>query len=178
MTGYQELVTKIGDETVISVGILSDTHLYSANASFKKQCSRAFNGCEVIIHAGDLTDISILQAFPGKEIHAVCGNTCNRSVQQVLPREKEILLGGYSIAITHGTGPRHNIEDRVFDRFPTADCIIFGHSHLPICRKIGSTLIINPVSFQATGRYGAGHSYGLLQIDSSGLSASLHTLSG
>lgn len=162
---------------MISVGILSDTHLYSATSSFQQQCSRAFNGCEVIIHAGDLTDISILQAFSGKEIHAVCGNTCNRSVQQVLPREKVITLKGYTIAITHGTGPRHNIEDRVYDRFPTADCIIFGHSHLPLCKKLGSTLLINPGSFQATGRYGAGPSYGLLQIDSSGLSASLHTLS-
>lgn len=137
----------------------------------------AFDGCDVIIHAGDLTDISILRAFSGKDIHAVCGNTCNQSVQKVLPREKEIVLGGYGIAITHGTGPRHNIEDRVYDRFPTADCIIFGHSHLPVCRKVGSTLLINPGSFQTSGRYGAGPSYGLLRIEPAGLSASLHTLS-
>lgn len=159
------------------VGILSDTHLHSATTSFQRQCSKAFNGCDVIIHAGDLTDISILHAFSGKEVHAVCGNTCNRFVHQLLPREKLIVIGGYTIAITHGTGPRHNIEDRVFDSFPAADCIIFGHSHSPVCRKIGSTLLLNPGSFQATGRYGTGPSYGLLQIEPTGLTASLHTLS-
>ena len=140
-----------GEETVTTVGILSDTHLHSATTTFQRQCSKAFNGCEVIIHAGDLTDISILHAFSGKEIHAVCGNTCNRTVQQI------------SAAVRFGVSP--------------ADCIIFGHSHNPVCRKIGSTLLINPGSFQGAGRFGAGPSYGLLHIEPTGLAASLHTLS-
>lgn len=162
-----------------TVGILSDTHLQTINESFVRQCTTVFAGCDTIIHAGDLIDTAVLNAFKGKDIHAVCGNMCNRSTRTILPEEKQIVLEGYSIAITHGAGPKHNIEERVFDRFPTADCIVFGHTHMAVCRKIGSTLLINPGSFMGTGKYGAAGTYALLKIaenGSAGIKASIHTL--
>ena len=161
---------------MITVGILSDTHLAVVNESFIRQCTAAFAGCDTIIHAGDLTDVGILNAFKGKEVHAVCGNMCNRVTQMALQDKKHIILGGYSIAITHGAGPRHNIEERVFEQFPTADCIVFGHTHIAVCRTFGRTLLINPGSFLGTGRYGAAGTYALLKIDQNGLNASIHTL--
>lgn len=163
---------------MITVGILSDTHMDSANDSFVRQCVTAFAGCDVIIHAGDLTGLSVLTAFKGKETHAVCGNMCNLVTRQALPVKKQIVLSGYTIGITHGAGVRHNIEERVFDIFPAVDCIIFGHTHIPVCRKIGHTLLINPGSFRGTGRYGAAGTYGLLHIDDNGLNASIHSLPG
>lgn len=159
-----------------TVGILSDTHMDSSNELFLRQCTTAFAECDVIIHAGDLTGLSLLTAFKGKEIHAVCGNMCDQTVRQTLPVKKQIVLSGYTIGITHGAGPRHNIEERVFDMFPTVDCIIFGHTHIPVCRKIARTLLINPGSFRGTGRYGAAGTYGLLHIENNGLNASIHSL--
>lgn len=160
----------------MTVGILSDTHLQTISDPFKRQCLEAFSDCSVIIHAGDLIDSAILSSFAGRDVHAVCGNMCNRLTQHLLPKEKHILLEGYSIAITHGTGPRYNIEERVFEQFPDVDCIIFGHSHQPTCQRWGSTLLINPGSFQGTGRYGAGGTYGILTIDNDGLCATIHSL--
>jgi putative phosphoesterase len=160
---------------MIRVGILSDTHLQTNSEPFARQCAAAFAGCDTIIHAGDLTDISILRAFKGKDIHAVCGNMCNRDTRQLLPERKQIVLAGYSIGITHGAGPRHNIEERVFEQFPAADCIIFGHTHQPVCRRFGSTLLINPGSFSGTGRHGAAGTYALLTIDNNGLSGSIES---
>jgi putative phosphoesterase len=165
-----------GDKSMIMIGILSDTHMHSVNDSFLRQSAAAFSGCDIIIHAGDLTELSLLNAFKGKEIHAVCGNMCNSTTRQALPVEKQIIIAGYTIGITHGAGPRHNIEERVFGKYPTADCIIFGHTHTPVCKKIGHTLLINPGSFQGTGRYGAAGTYGLLHIDKNGLKATIHTL--
>jgi hypothetical protein len=162
-----------------TVGILSDTHIQTVTESFIRQCTTVFAGCDTIIHAGDLIDIAILNAFKGKDIHAVCGNMCNRNTRTVLPEKKQIVLGGYSIAITHGAGPKHNIEERVFDRFPAADCIVFGHTHMAVCRKIGNTLLINPGSFLGTGRYGAAGTYALLTIpgnDLIGIRGSIHSL--
>jgi uncharacterized protein len=161
---------------MIRVGILSDTHLQANSEPFMKQCAGAFAGCDTIIHAGDLVDMAILQAFKGKDIHAVCGNMCTRATRQVLPEAKHLVLAGYSIGITHGAGPRHNIEARVFEQFPAADCIIFGHTHQPVCRRFGNTLLLNPGSFSGTGRHGAAGSYALLTIDAKGLSASIHTV--
>ena len=161
---------------MITVGILSDTHLNEVSESFMRQCATTFAGCDTIIHAGDLTDVTILSAFKGKEIHAVCGNMCNNATRQVLPDKKQIILGGYTIAISHGAGPRHNIEERVFEQFPAADCIVFGHTHKAICQTFGRTLLINPGSFMGTGKYGASGTYALLYIDQNGLNASVFTL--
>jgi putative phosphoesterase len=161
---------------MISVGILSDTHLDVIDDSFRRLCAMAFAGCDTIIHAGDLVDIAILNVFKGKEVHAVYGNTCNRTTRQLLQEEKQIVIKGYSIAISHGAGPRHNIEERVFERFPTADCIVFGHSHRAVCQKFGSTLLINPGSFLGTGRYGAAGTYAILKIDTDGLNCSIYSL--
>ena len=164
---------------MIHVGILSDTHLEAPDQSFMKQCTAAFADCDTIIHAGDLTDAGILEAFKDKDIHAVCGNMCNMITRQILPLQKLIIVGGYSIGISHGAGPRHTIEERVLEQFPSADCIVFGHTHQAVCRRIGSTLLINPGSFSGTGRYGAAGTYALLTIDEKGLaplSAVLHTL--
>ncbi|MBU1567189.1 MAG: metallophosphatase family protein [Proteobacteria bacterium] len=159
------------------VGILSDTHMSSITDSFVRQCATAFNRCDAIIHAGDLTDVSILSAFSGKDIHAVSGNMCSWSTRQVLPEDKLIIIAGFSIGITHGAGPRHNIEDRMLIRFPTADCIIYGHTHLPACRRIGNTLLVNPGSFQGTGKHGFTGTYAILHLLDTGIQSSIHTLS-
>ncbi|WP_457576577.1 metallophosphoesterase family protein [Desulfomarina sp.] len=156
-----------------TIGILSDTHLSRTTKEFKKQCAVAFNGCDIIIHAGDLTDLSLLSAFPGKTIYGVHGNMCSLTAQQYLPEKREVTIEGFSIGICHGYGPRHNIEERMLDLFPGVDCIVYGHTHQPVCHLIGKTLIINPGSFQATGRYGAPGTYGLLIIEPNGLRGSI-----
>jgi len=161
---------------MIKVGILSDTHIASPSPQFIEQCRNAFRECEVIIHAGDLTDISILAAFEGKEVHGVHGNMCSNRVRQYLPSEMRVELGGYTIGITHGAGSRYNIEDRVYALFPDADCIVFGHSHIPLVQRYGSTLLVNPGSFLGTGLHGASGTYGLLEIRRGGLDATIHSL--
>lgn len=161
---------------MITLGILSDTHLQKINETFIKQCAAAFKGCDAIIHAGDLVDIAILEVFKGREVHAVRGNMCNRRARQLLPESKRIELAGYSIAISHGAGPGHNIEERVFNQFPDADCIVFGHTHQAVVHYFGRTLLLNPGSFSGTGRYGAAGTYALLTLDESGPKASIQTL--
>jgi uncharacterized protein len=158
------------------IGILSDTHISTITDDFLRQCAAAFDQCETVIHAGDLVDMSILSVFRGKEVHAVCGNSCNYATRQTLPEEKSICIDGFLIGITHGAGPGHTIEDRVFDRFPTADCIIYGHTHLASLHKIGNTLLVNPGSFQGTGKFGYNGTYAILQIFDRGIHPSIHTL--
>ncbi len=159
-----------------TVGILSDTHLSHCTDIFLEQVHRAFTDCTVIIHAGYLTDRSILDAFEGKVVHAVHGNMCTPHVQQMLPHNKLITLDGFHIGICHGAGLRSTIEERVWRLFPEADCIIYGHTHHPICEKKGGVLFINPGSFQSTGPYGAPATYALLHIDNSDINASIHSL--
>lgn len=99
------------------------------------------------------------------------------STRQSLPEEIVIVLDGFVIAITHGAGPKHTIEDRVLLRFPEAACIVFSHTHTPVCHKYGGTPLLNPGSFQGTGTYGAPGTYGILKLDATnGLDARIFTL--
>jgi putative phosphoesterase len=160
---------------MIKAGILSDTHLMNVNSRFAETANHCFTDCSVIIHAGDLTDISLLQVFADKEIFAVHGNMCNNSSYGVLPREKTFTLGGFTFGLTHGAGLGFDIEAALWDVFPEADCVIYGHTHRPVCHRIGDRLIINPGSFQATGRYGAPGTYAVLEVNKT-LRATIHEI--
>ena len=153
---------------MIRIGTLSDTHMNNCTDEFRRQAEMIFGECSIILHAGDLTDISILNAFSGKEVHAVHGNMCNSGTQKLLPISKLITIGGYRIGLYHGAwGPRPTIEERAWVLFPKADCIVYGHSHKAVCHRIGDALFINPGTFQSTGPHGAAGTYAILEIDDS-----------
>ena len=158
------------------IGILSDTHISTSTNSFERDNRLAFADCDVINHAGDLVDVSILKSFGAREVYAVHGNMCSHVTRMALPERRTVVLDGYLFAVSHGAGPRHNIEERVFNLFPEADCIIYGHTHTPVCHTIGKTLLLNPGSFMGTGTYGSSGTYGLVHIDDKGLHGSIHTL--
>lgn len=158
------------------IGILSDTHISSSTDTFMQDVSQAFSDCDIILHAGDLIDISIFKVFTDRQIYAVHGNMCNHITRMSLPEKRTFVIDGYLFGLCHGAGPRHNIEERMYNRFPEADCIIYGHTHTPVCHTIGTTLILNPGSFMGTGTYGAPGTYGILVIDKQGLHGSIQEL--
>lgn len=160
---------------MIKIGILSDTHLVRLNDHFQQQISHCFADMDMIFHAGDLTDISILQAFRDKEVHAVHGNMCHGAAKQSLPTKKVVQVGSFSIGLMHGMGARHDVEDYLIREFDQVDCIISGHTHRPVCHCLYDILFINPGSFSGTGRYGAPGTYATLDVGET-LVAAIHTV--
>ncbi|WP_073374781.1 metallophosphoesterase family protein [Desulfofustis glycolicus] len=156
------------------IGILSDTHRTSCDPAFTLAVMTAFQGCDTIAHAGDVTDARILAAFHGKRVYAVHGNMCTPSTRSLLPESLSFSVGGYLIALCHGHRADHDRAGYLLGRFPEADAIIFGHTHQPVIQNFGSTLLINPGSFRSTGRYGSPGNYALLTITETGLHAELH----
>jgi len=148
-----------------TIGILSDTHLSSASDPFRAQVAACFAETDIILHAGDLISLAVLEAFAGKNIFAVHGNMCDRAALKALPANRTIELAGFTIALTHGHGLGYgDLEDRLLMAFPEADCIVYGHTHRPICHRTGGILFINPGSFGPTGRHGGAGTYALLRI--------------
>ncbi len=148
---------------LIRAGVLSDTHLIQPDELFRKQIKQCFHTCEVIIHAGDLTNLSLLEVFSGKTLYAVHGNMCDSRVRSCHPQQLLFTLNGYTIGLTHGAQLGHDIEGALWNLFPEADCMIYGHTHKPACHYHGKTLVLNPGSFQATSRYGAPGTYAILE---------------
>jgi len=150
----------------LRIGILSDTHLTQPSELFDAQVKACFSEIPVILHAGDLTSSIILNALSGKEIHAVHGNMCDSSTRQTLPAVQKLTVGPFTIVLTHGYGyGYHDVEDGLYNEFGTADCIVYGHTHVPVCHRIGDVLFINPGSFCSTGRFGKPGTYAVLEID-------------
>lgn len=147
----------------IKAGILSDTHLLRADDAFIRLAGQCFADCEMIIHAGDLTSVAVLEAFAGKEIHAVHGNMCDASSSLALPTQTTFQLGGFTIGLTHGAGLGRDIEMQLWSLFPQADCMIYGHTHRPVCHRQGGVLFINPGTFRSTGPHGASGTYAILE---------------
>ncbi|MGL1931111.1 MAG: metallophosphatase family protein [Desulfotalea sp.] len=162
---------------MIKIGILSDTHISQITPVFLKNAKQAFADCSIIIHAGDLTDIAILEVFKGKQVFAVAGNICNYRTKLSLPEITSFSIDGKLFALCHGAnGPRHNIEERLFDIYPEADCIVYGHTHHAVCKQIAHTLYINPGSFTGTGTYGAPGTYAIAELSEGKITAKIMEL--
>ena len=150
----------------IRAGILSDTHLSRPNRDYLNAARQCFADCEVIIHAGDLTDISVLDAFTGKTVYGVRGNCCGRTSCTALPKERNFQLGNFTVGLMHGNRLGRyadTIESGLWDAFPDADCVIYGHTHEPVCRQVAGKLIINPGAFQISSWHGTPASYAILE---------------
>ena len=139
---------------MITIGVLSDTHLNEPDKWFREKAQRCFADADMILHAGDLTSLSVLDVFAEKTVHTVYGNMCGPKTRATLPASKIIEVGNFRLALVHGYGYMPNIEDRLFDAFAPIDCIVYGHTHKPVCNRYGPTLIVNPGSFTITGTYG------------------------
>lgn len=138
---------------MITIGVLSDTHLLEPDKWFKKKAALCFADADMIFHAGDLTSLSVLDVFGGKTVHAVHGNMCGSKTRDSLPASKIVTAGNFRLALVHGAGYLYNIEDKLFDIFAPIDCIVYGHTHKAVCRRYGPTLMVNPGSFTSTGTY-------------------------
>jgi putative phosphoesterase len=148
---------------LIRAGVLSDTHLTRADARFRQLIQRCFHDCDLIIHAGDLTDLSVLDVFAGKTVHAVHGNMCQDRVKIGLPEHRRFTLGRFVVGLAHGDRLGRDIEQGLWHLFADADCLIYGHTHRPICHRCGGVLFLNPGSFRGTGPHGAPGTYAILE---------------
>ncbi len=157
----------------ITVGILSDTHLSRLTPEFTRTVVTCFANASIILHAGDLTSPGILAAFTDKEVYAVHGNMCETACRRILPRKTTIKLGNFTIGLIHNSGHSYDFEDQLLHEFEATNCIVYGHTHRPVCHKTGNTLLINPGSFMGTGRFGAPGTYALLEIGDT-LHATIH----
>jgi putative phosphoesterase len=134
----------------MKIGVISDTHLSSSDADLKKLLETLFSDADLILHAGDIVETEVLEAFSGKELIAVHGNMDSSRIKQSLPQSRLLTLEGFKIGLVHGWGAPMGIEKRVRSVFDEVDAIVFGHSHKPCNRVIDGVLFFNP------GAYGGG----------------------
>ena len=146
------------------IGCVSDTHL--AGQPVPRAVLDAFKGADLILHAGDILDMSVLEELSAvAETLAVRGNMDRGATAQSLPERRVIEAGGFKIGLTHGGGSPLGIVGRVAATFAAdeCDCIVFGHTHNATIKERDGVTFFNPGS--PTDRIFARHnSVGLLEV--------------
>ena len=114
----------------VNLLLITDTHLGAGQASILlDKLGALLDHADVIVHAGDITDISVIGALSEHApVHAVLGNN-DRGVK--LPERRVFEAEGCEVAIVHDSGPSAGRAARLRRWFPTADVVVFGHSHMP-----------------------------------------------
>ena len=116
------------------LGIVSDTHLPRGGRRLPDRCVELLRAADVILHGGDISTVAVLDAVRaiGPPVHAVHGNVDEPAVVAALPTELELELDGVRIAMLHDSGQARDRMARMRRRFPAADAVVFGHSHIPL----------------------------------------------
>jgi len=130
------------------LGIVSDTHLPRGSRAIPIDCLERLAAADAILHAGDLIELSVLEQLQaiGPPVHAVRGNVDSAELQARLPLVRSVDAEGATIAMIHDAGPSTGRLERMRRRFPQADAVVFGHSHLPLHEERGGFAIFNPGS--------------------------------
>ena len=148
--------------------VLSDSHSFMR---FMRQCVERVKP-DAMVHLGDHYDDAeaLAEEYPHIRMHQVPGN-CDRF--RCPPGTYEILcydVCGVRLYMTHGH--RHNVKYDVSKlladaRSMKAAAVLYGHTHIPDCRKESDGLwVLNPGS----SGYGGG-SAGLIEIENTTITA-------
>lgn len=117
----------------MQIAIISDTHLPKGKRSLPRRCVELCRQADLIIHAGDIATREVLAEIEALgETVAVRGNVDKGEWGRRLPGQLRVEAGGRVLAVVHNGGPRLNRLERLRARFPDADAVIFGHSHVPL----------------------------------------------
>jgi uncharacterized protein len=120
------------------IGLISDTHgLVRPDVFF------AFEGVEVIYHAGDVGGREVLHILSKiAPVQAVYGNTDLRDDPSLSAQFAET-VGGVTIHVSHGHELGSPTPSRFLERYD-AQVIVYGHTHRPLVVESGERLVVNP----------------------------------
>jgi uncharacterized protein len=152
------------------IAVIADTHMPKGRRALPDECVARIRAADALIHAGDFSAASVLA-----ELRALCpvvlgvhGNVDDAELRRELPETLSLELGGWTVALVHDAGPRQGRLRRLRARFPEADAVVFGHSHLPLHEEESGFQIFNPGS-PTERRRAPEASMGLLHAEPSGL---------
>lgn len=152
---------------MLRIGVISDTHLTEtgeALALLLDLAERYFQGVDIILHAGDIVAPGVLSAFSPRPVYGVRGNM--DPAMPGFPHKRVLDVAGVRIGVIHGWGACEGLVERIRKEFSgiSLDCLVFGHSHVPMCQWCDGLLLFNPGS--AVVRRGMpSTSVGLLDVE-------------
>ena len=128
--------------------VLSDTHAPRRWKSCPPAVASWLRGAGLILHAGDVCTAAVLDELAQyAPLVAVAGNNDGADVVAWGAQDTVALdVGGLRVGMVHDSGQAAGRLVRMRRRFPEADLVVFGHSHIPLYAADAGFHIFNPGS--------------------------------
>ena len=112
---------------------MADTHVPNRARDLPGELWDAVDAADVVVHAGDWVDVSLLDKLESraKRLVACYGNNDGPALRRRLPEIGHIRLDGFRLGVIHETGQSAGREARCATNYPDFDVLVFGHSHIP-----------------------------------------------
>src|SRR5687767_178534 len=152
----------------MQLAIVSDTHLTADSWPLPHRCFELIAASDLVVHAGDIMTPEALAEMEaiGPPVRAVAGNMDGPDLRARLPKTDEVDVDGAVIAVLHDAGAPAGRLERMRSRFPSADAVVFGHTHAPEHERDNGFQIFNPGS-PTDRRLARSHSMGLAHVEGS-----------
>lgn len=146
------------------VGVVADSHVGEYLDALPAVVLEALEGCDLILHAGDLSVPSVLDELAVvAPVVAVRGDH-DRLGGLALPATAVVVAGGHRIGLTHGHRARlvdasivmaglaarrdvpyrAGIRRALIRRLGPVDAVVYGHWHQPAATTEGGVLLFSP----------------------------------
>ncbi|MCZ8203281.1 metallophosphoesterase family protein [Gemmatimonas sp.] len=121
------------------IGLISDTH-----GLVRPEVFEALQGVSQILHAGDVGPADVLTELATiAPVRAVFGNTDAPGRPDLVERIDDV-IDGVRIVVTHGHELGSPTPPKLVGAYPTADVIVYGHTHQQLVTKAARRVVVNP----------------------------------
>jgi putative phosphoesterase len=145
------------------VGVVADTHCPEFLDRLPEGLFDALAGVEMVLHAGDITALETLRDLERiAPVYAVRGDHDSSLADVASTAELEV--AGKRVVVVHGNRnrlieepvtfvgtvslghywPRPGLHRHLKKRFPSADVVVYGHTHAAANESVEGTLMFNP----------------------------------
>lgn len=167
------------------IGLISDTHVPSMGDAPPPEVEQAFEGVDLILHAGDIYTQSCLD-WLGRIAPVESASSRFAALAEGAPRTGTPIVvqaGGHSIGVVHklellpivdeifpgalATYPEdESLADELVDIFgEPVDIVVFGYTHLSLVETLRGVLFVNPGSTTMKGQVMQPGTVALLDLD-------------
>lgn len=179
----------------MKIGVLADTHIPHRLPVLPQGVGRAFQGLDIILHAGDICQLQVLRTLQERFTltFAVFGEDDDPEVRRYLLARQIIEFRDRRVGLIHGDlgaaldlktrlrwavrpPPTEEFLDRLQARFAGEEvhCIVFGHTHRALVQFHRGVLFFNPGA--VAGARGARPTVGVLHITDRSITADILSL--